>query len=183
MIHCKKGCYTEVNCRVGERKHTHTHTHTDIQRGVQQTLPKKGQKGQKKNKNKVNTVKNLKKGTQCFHFKFQQGSLLARRTGKGEEDCHDYPADFDERWLPWWCGVGFGFASDTSRLERRCRATNSHTTTGHHFCRSLICPQSRRAYVTARVVPAASKKKNKQEHSQPLQLVLSSTQKHTSLSR
>jgi len=64
-------------------KEKHTHTHTE---GIQQTLPKKGQKDKKKNKNKVNTVKNLKKGTQCFHFKNvkkrrSKPSLLAR-TGK-----------------------------------------------------------------------------------------------------
>lgn len=86
----KGGVKTEVNCKVGERKHnhahahTHTHAHTLTYKGIQQTLPKKGQKGQKKNKNKVNTVKKLKKGSQWFSRQHLE-NLVWRGGGAGGE--------------------------------------------------------------------------------------------------
>lgn len=144
MIHCKRGV-TLRSTAEWEKENTPTHTHAYWHtEGFQQTLPKKGQKGQKKNKNKVNTVKNLKKGTQCFNFKFQQPSLLARRTGEERKitmiiqqtsmRCNGAIVLWAYSLVYWqiWkeiAGSNTGPLIPTQQLDT--------------ICRSLICPQSR----------------------------------------
>lgn len=120
-------------------------------------------------------MKNLKRGHNAFTSKIQKTFSSGKEDRKGEEDCNDYPADFNEMQ---GCDCVFCESTPISALANsnrdsglQRRTINSYTTTGHTLPQSHL-PTKQDAYITTHQWC----QRQKQEHSQPLQLVLSSTQ-------
>lgn len=126
------------------RKKTHPHTHTDIQRGSNKPYLKRGKKDKRRIRTKSIQWK-LKRGNNAFTSKFKTFPS-GRRTGKGEEDNDDYPADFSVT-QGCHCAVSLVYYQVRCQIWVKTVGSNSEplipTQQLDTVCRSLICPQSR----------------------------------------